>query len=803
MPELIPLDRATDPACGGKARGLARLIAAGLRVPEGFVIVGARADAVPADLGEAYAALGSGKVAVRSSAAAEDGAVQSYAGVFESVLDVEGEAALHDAVVHCLASAHAERARAYVGVAADERMSVVVQRMVDARCAGVLFTLDPIRGDGSRWRIEAVPGLGEALVSGHARPDRYVVDPRDGSVLERELVGDHAVLDDAELATLVQQAAQAQAQLGGAQLDMEWALDARGEPYWLQARPITEAGPSALDELDTPLDYPSSGFTRYNVGEILPGAITPLTATTTAAMIDGGFARGYERMGVFDRTDPPGRVLFVVSGHLFMGMRAPYLFSAKVAAANKDDADRSLGGRVFDELEGYPPRSRWTRLRVAARVLPLLRRSDAEIAKVEAELPAHRVPLPEDTEALVARLHELVRFGTAVGEAHMLASTWSGMLAGAMQNVLTGRKPLEPEQRQSFAALLQGIGGVESADIGAAVEALVEALRESPEAAQRLRTPEGAGDDAAVLAWLSGPDGGVAGQRWKAFLERHGHRCVRELELRERDWGEDPTPLLAVLRASLQVTTTRARSRPVDIDELPISRGSKRALRWLLPRTHDAIRLREHGKSLLVRVARLTKACCVRLGEQIIERGGLVELDLVYFLTVDELAALATEPTGRGGAMARIATRRRHAFGRQQALRLPMVSRDKPEPLPLPPLPPGMQQVSGTPVSGGVVEGLARVARTPADAGALVPGEILIVPFTDAGWTPYFSIAGGLATEIGGTLSHGAVVARELGLPAIVDLDRATERFETGQRVRLDADAGVLQALEEPPSQLT
>jgi pyruvate,water dikinase len=129
-----------------------------------------------------------------------------------------------------------------------------------------------------------------------------------------------------------------------------------------------------------------------------------------------------------------------------------------------------------------------------------------------------------------------------------------------------------------------------------------------------------------------------------------------------------------------------------------------------------------------------------------------------------------------------------------------MVSRGEPEPLATEPLPPGMQRAQGTPVSGGIVEGLARVARTPADASAMVPGEILIVPFTDAGWTPYFSLAAGLAAEIGGTLSHGAVVARELGLPAIVDLDRVTERFETGQRVRLDADTGLLQALEEPPS---
>jgi phosphohistidine swiveling domain-containing protein len=795
MPDVIPLARATDPACGGKARGLAQLAAAGLRVPAGFVIVGARPDALPVELGRAYAELGAGAVAVRSSAVVEDGTVSSYAGVFESVLGVEGEPALREAVARCLAHAHGERARAYAGAPVDERMSVVVQRMVDARRAGVLFTLDPVRGDEGRWCIEAVHGLGEGLVSGRQRPDRYHVDPRDAAVLEREPGGPQAVLAEAEIATLVEQAKLARARMGGEPLDMEWAIDGTGELYWLQARPITSTGPSSLDDLDTPIDAPTPGFTRYNVGEILPGAITPLTATTVVEMIDGGFGRAYARMGMYDRDDPPGSVLVVCSGHLFMSLRGPYLFAAKVAAASKPDADRSLGGRVFEELEGYAPRSAWRRLRTAARVLPLLRRSHMAVAKVEAELATHRRPLPDAPAELVLRLEELVSFGAEVGEAHMLASTWSGMLAGVLQNVLTGGKPPTPEQRQCFTTLLQGIGEVESADIGRAIEALATVLREHPAAVERLR-----GDPAELSAWLGGPAAGVPGERWRAFLEQHGHRCFRELELRARDWAEDPTPVLAMLRASLAGPTPRARPRPVAIDELPISRGAKRGVRWILPRAHDAIRLRERGKSLLVRVARLTKACCMQLGERLAELGGPAELDLVCFLTRAELGRLALAPRELGAPMARLAARRRHAFARQQALRFPMVSRDKPAPLPAEPLSPGMQAVRGTPVSGGIVEGLARVARTPADAGALVPGEILVVPFTDAGWIPCFGLAAGLATEIGGTLSHGAVVARELGLPAVVDLERVTELFETGQRVRLDADNGVLQALEAPPS---
>ncbi len=780
--QWIDLAGAHDPACGGKARGLARLIAAGAKVPEGIVLVGARTTRDLASHREVFDRLGDGKWAVRSSARGEDGEQASYAGQYLSVLDVVGEAALGEAIDRCLASAHAERVHAYDGGRGDAGMAVIVQRMVDARCAGVLFTLDPVTGARDRWLIEAVAGCGEALVSGHARPDRHRIDLERGTI-ESEPAGDAAVLDEPELRRLFEQAKQIQARLGGP-IDMEWAIDREGEIHWLQARPATGLAGLPLDELDSPVGPPWLGFTRYNVGEILPGAITPLTATTTIELIEHGLQRFYRRLGIFvegaEGPDAPERCVVMVSGHVFMNMRAPYLFSAKVAGANKESADRSLGGRVFDELEGMPPWGPLRRLWTAARLFPVLRRADREVARVERELLG-RVA---STDPIVD-LEGLLRFGDDVAEVHLLASTWSGMLAGILENMLGEGKPLDAEQRQRFAGLLQGIGSVESADIGRDLDCVVEALRREPGASERMREA----DDAELLAWLCASEGGHASQCFRALLERHGHRCVRELELREASWSEDPTPLFGVLRAAMSNTTTRVRTTGSMLE-------SPRGIRWIVPKVHEAIRLRERCKSLFVQVVRRIKTRCLALGERLVTEQALAELDLVFFLTCDELLASMRTQGRAAPELTRIAARRRRALARQAGLRFAMVSRTKPVPLPPEPPPRGARQLVGTPVSPGVVEGRARVVRSAREAGRLVAGEILIAPFTDAGWTPYFSVAAGLATEIGGTLSHGAVVARELGLPAVVDLSGATELFATGQRVRLDADTGRLSALE-------
>jgi pyruvate,water dikinase len=252
---------------GGKAAGLRKLIEWGLAIPAGFVIVDAQKDVDVDALTEYYQSMGGGKVAVRSSALGEDGSDHSFAGLYETVLNVVGEVELIDAVRKCVDSLNSYRASEYrqqQGMS-ESAMCVVVQRMVDAQAAGVLFSVDPVSGRHDRLVIDAVPGLGEALVSGDETPDHYEYG-LDNTLCYEELVGDTAILTEAQRCLLVQQARAAVAAAGDP-LDMEWAFDKNGELYWLQARPVTTVG-SDLNELNTPINQ-DDVLTRCNIGEMM------------------------------------------------------------------------------------------------------------------------------------------------------------------------------------------------------------------------------------------------------------------------------------------------------------------------------------------------------------------------------------------------------------------------------------------------------------------------------------------------------------------------------------------------------
>ena len=230
-PDILQLADITDESVGGKAFGLSRLAAMGLVVPPAFVIRRARRGAYPDDLRQAWARLGEHPVAVRSSALGEDGADDSFAGQYDTVLNVAGYDALLAAIDQCVSSLHSDRAREYSGrQGGDEAaMNIVVQRMVNARAAGVVFTADPVSARRDVLVIDAVQGLGEALVSGEATPDHFTLDT-DYNLMHQSIVGDAAVLSPGELARIAREARQAAAREGHP-LDLEWAIDDSGELF--------------------------------------------------------------------------------------------------------------------------------------------------------------------------------------------------------------------------------------------------------------------------------------------------------------------------------------------------------------------------------------------------------------------------------------------------------------------------------------------------------------------------------------------------------------------------------------------
>jgi hypothetical protein len=370
-PKCIPLEAVSGEAVGGKAEGLVRLLGYGLSVPPGFVVTGATTGNLPDDLDEQYRRIGAGKVAVRSSAIGEDSGEASFAGQYETVLNVEGPEALRSAIDDCLRSAENARAVAYRAQQTGQteaQMNVVVQQMVDARTAGVLFTVNPVNARRDQVVVDAVEGLGEKLVSGHATPDHWLLG-RDGSTFASDVRGDEPVLSQQDLMLLLDGALQAEARYA-TPLDMEWAIDQSGALRWLQARPITGL-PADPNELDTDPD-PRDVYTWCNIGEMMPGAVTPLTYSTTGRGIDIGMQRAYRRMGA---KIPPGegiRYVGMFFGHLFINLTTLAELAADVAGSTKSQMCIALCGRDVEEVADPEPASTFKRAINGARYFAIL-----------------------------------------------------------------------------------------------------------------------------------------------------------------------------------------------------------------------------------------------------------------------------------------------------------------------------------------------------------------------------------------------------------------------------------------------
>lgn len=789
QPACLALEAITDESVGGKATGLAELMRLGLPVPPAFVICNASVGTYPDELADSYQALGAGKVAVRSSAIGEDGDEASFAGQYETLLNIEGIDALQQAIDQCVESLYGQRATAYQHEQAeltDVTMCVVVQRMVNARSAGVLFTADPVSGRHDRLVIDAVQGLGEALVSGEATPDHYELDRNNATVMQ-DLVAEQPVLSNEQLLELAMGARGAVAAMGHP-LDMEWAFDSDGSLYWLQGRPITTL-PSDLNELDTPIPD-SQVITRCNVGEMMPGAVCPLTFSVQGRAIEHGMQHMHVSWGVREGITQEWTQINQFFGHLFINMSGGLESAATVSINTADTMAQSLCGRPVPELVEPGKRApAWRRWYGSWKFLRYCMQAQRYITEFETRFKHMRIVYTDDSKSMMQEMDKKFPWLCETNEVHLRSSAVSGVMEGVIQGMVSGgNTPPSVEQQAEAARLLAGADNVESAVLVEQLDEVVDCIAGHKDvvAAFQSATPGEA------LAWLSSDKAGAAAQRFADFLVHHGHRSFRELCVREKAWIDEPEKLIVTMQASVAARFadgyTAKRVSKIDMREL--SRG----LRFWLPRAHSAVRRREHTKSILVEATHRLKRGYRHLGKMLEREGALADADLVFFLTHNELKDFCVNPTVE---VAELTQARRVALLFHEKMEFDDVYVGKPEPLVWQPSDTSESgMLVGRPVSRGVVEGRARVALTLEEAAGLQPGEILVAPITDVGWTPYFSLIAGLATDVGSAVSHGAVIAREYGLPAIVNLRSATREFNTGDLVRLDADKGVLSRIQ-------
>lgn len=854
--DLSEVDRDARDLVGGKAASLGEMLAAGFPVPPGLCVttaayrrvaalagldqlVDTMARAEPRTLHQLAAAARHailsapvppdiaaairdahdrllGKTgrpfAVRSSATAEDLPFTSFAGQYETYLNVVGSDALLDAVRRCWASLWTDRAvtyRAANGI--DHRaaaMAVILQPMVSARVSGVLFTANPLTGRRLEAVVEAVAGLGDILVSGAARPDRYVVDLRTRMLSERQtaeadqppLLNDNQVRELAELGLRVER------HFGHPQ-DIEWSLDTAGQCWLLQSRPITTLYP-----LPAGVDPASPDLRIYFSVNVAQGVYDPLTpmAIQVFRLLGAGFARlfGYRLPDV--TSGPPfiveagHRLFFDVTG-LARARPGRTFFRIFLQVVEARTAD------LWREVEADPrfsPRPvKWPALvRALLRFLVTtrlpLRALAAVIGPDRARLQAlRRVESFINTARQVAaspappevRLGQVVRLGTELAP-RVLVNIAPVFAAGMLCYVLAGRLLERRAAPAELQTVLRGLPHNPTTEMDLSLWALAERLRADPDSREALLTTEPAELAERYRRGKLPPlfQAGLAD-----FLSRYGHRGVAEIDVGVPRWAEDPTPVIRVLADHAAAPTeispaarfeaARAEAEAA-VDELARRAGRIRGLlvRGLLRRARALAGLREGPKFYAVAVLAEVRRALLDLGRALAADGRLDRPEDIFLLTLPEArAALAGKdirPLVRGRRASFEAERRRRQIPRL-LLSDGTELRGRPKR--------GPNVLIGTPASPGTASGPARVVLNPAGS-VLQPGEVLVTPSTDPAWTPLFLTASALVMEMGGMMSHGAVVARELGIPAVVGVAAATERIRTGQTVIVDGTEGVV-----------
>lgn len=769
---------------GGKARGLSQLAAFGMHVPDAYVVIGAQAPLAPGRLEQLLDSLGGGPVAVRSSAEAEDGAEASFAGQFDTVLGVRGPQEVAAAIAQCVASVENAHASAYTSDRSVDHgaMAVVIQRMIDPQFSGVTFTVDPVSHRRDRLVIDVVAGLGEKLVSGEAEPDHFVLSPK-YEIISETLAANPTNISENLVTQIAREARQIAASFE-APLDLEWAVDQDGTLWWLQARPITTLGADPR-ELDVPPLNSDDVLTRCNVGEIMPGAVTPLSLSTTGRGIEFGIQAMLVNGGALEKIEPGFKTLSTFYGHLFINLSTLAKLSGAVVGSNVEQIGLAICGRPIKALKPVDMKPLPRRLWNAVSYFRYVTGATKQIKRRAVGFAAFSIDREGSSRELYIRIGEALHVLDDIYDLHLQSSGSSGAGTSALHLVFSKGKPPEMEHYAHVAALLSALGDLEGADLISGLKEVSDAIAATPGHEKGFLL----GDKSDALAWLKSEHAGEGGKAFAHFLATHGHRSFRELEMRQPGWGLAPAPLIDAFRTSVraQITETHNEGNEDLLKQEPWY------VRMLITRARDAVQNREQTKALLVHVTDQFKQTYRKLADLLVEEGLLLDQDHIFFLTHEEIENLFAPAAP---SFATLAANRAKVHDAQAALVFPDVFQGEAVPIEASAVAELDGVLTGHPVSGGVIEARARVARTPEEAALIEPGEILVAPVTDIGWTPYFRLISGVITDVGSPVSHGAVIAREYGLPAIVNTRIGTQVIKSGDLIRLDASRGTVEVLE-------
>ncbi|MEU4347791.1 rifamycin-inactivating phosphotransferase [Streptomyces sp. NPDC023838] len=827
---LDQLSRLTQCNEEGDDREAIRTLSAQIRrTIEGIAIPGDLAAAITralARVGEQAA------YAVRSSATAEDLPTASFAGQQDTYLNVVGPTAILQHISRCWASLFTERAVTYRrrnGI--DHRtvhMAVVVQRMIFPHAAGVLFTADPVTGNRKVATVDAGFGLGEALVSGLVNPDVFKV--RDGEVVAKAIGAKqravHALpaggtqevaidsrrqqqptLTDAQAVRLVQLGRRIEAHFGRPQ-DIEWCLVDDGFQI-VQSRPITTLFPVPEADDQENHVYVSVGHQQMMTDPMKPLGFSMWQLTAMAPMHEAG---GRLFVDVTRRLASPTSRAGLLD---LMGRGDPLVRDALETVLDRDDFVPSLpdagsgGAPAGGGPAGGAPAGGASVPTEAdpAIVTELIERSRASLAALERDIRTKTGPALFDFLLEAFEEHKRV-----LSDPLNLQAIMAGMEATWWLN----DKLLEwLGEKNAADTLTLSVPDNVTSQMGLELLDVADVIRRHPEVVAYLQDvedkdflDEGSLDEGFLdeLPKLAG--GREARDAIETYLDRYGMRCVGEIDITRPRWRERPTTLVPVIldnvrnfepgAAERRFEEGRRKARKKEQDVLSRLRalpdGDRKAdeAKRMIDRVRTFIGYREYPKYGIISRYFVYKQALLGEAERLVRANVLPEKEDIFYLTFQELHEVVRSNEVDG----RLIQQRKDAFRSYHALTPPRVLTSDGEAVTgayrRDDVPAGA--LIGLPVSTGTIEGRARVILDMADAD-LEAGDILVTPFTDPSWSPLFVSIAGLVTEVGGLMTHGAVIAREYGLPAVVGVERATRLIRDGQRIRVHGTDGYVEIL--------
>lgn len=871
-PLILPLSGCTDSSlAGGKAVGLARLIAAGFRVPPGVCVTTeaynqglkalafsqthewcrvsrlSEAERQPAlldcqsrirqaDLADLTAHWmahlrtlnlpPNTRWAVRSSATNEDAGHTSFAGLYRTHLGVA--LAKTDAAVKDLwASLWHERVVQYVlqqgGDHGIPAMAVVIQPMLDAQVAGVAHSIHPVTGRSSQVAISAIFGLAAPLVDGRAMPDQYVVemgaDHRPRRV-RRRLIAQKPqrllVTEEGLRSDSIAEAERLQSSLSDEQLfelarvarkieqafrhpvDLEWVIDAQ-ELWILQARPITAIPPPS------DLTNDDCEWSRTNFKETLPELPSPLGLSFLERFMEAYIIAPYRRLGC--RIPEGLSSCRVLHGRPYLNVTLFHVLVGQLRG-NPSLLFEQMGGEPLVTVPDVRPLGWIPFVRAGIVMLIEMRRAThygpTWFAEMKQLATTYQPPYIETLsfQEVATRLDELGRWL----DEHELTFGIAGGVSQCLQ-ALGASLPqwLGPDWRALLNAALQGQGTVISAQQITRLAEIADIARHEPLARNFFTA-----DPWNPVGFRSTLDGTAFLRAFDAYLSDYGHRGIGESDVMSPRFADKPELLLAVLRTQLRsaasvpeaVQPRQERTRTEALATVRRRIGWRfhrwAIFLWWYRRLCRFFVLREANRHHLMYYSTAARNLLLRLGEILVAQGRFASRDDIFFLTLEERAELMVG--GQRDWRALIQTRRAER-ARNEKVAVPDTihdwesvshgSRESDRPLV-----DGLLQ--GLPISAGSVVGPIRLIRSMGDWRKVVPGDILVTPVIDPGMAPLFGIAGGLIAEMGGMLSHGAIIAREYGLPTVANVERAMACLREGQIVSVNAGTGTIRLQPNP-----